>query len=222
MELARHAGLKILWPQGREGSTPSSGTLLMKKLSRSKKLLAYIIGLALGDGNLSNPNGRAVRLRITCDTKYPMLIEHIKTSLRQLLPENMVSTINREKNGCVDISCYSNMWESILGWRYNRGPKYEQKVKIPNWVKESKSLTKECLRGLLQTDGSIYSDRGYSMINFVSYIPSLAQDVFSSIEELGYKPNMQELCYENGKTKYTIRISRNTRNFIQEIGLWKK
>lgn len=33
--------------------------------------LSYIVGVALGDGNLSNPNGRALRLRITCDEKYP-------------------------------------------------------------------------------------------------------------------------------------------------------
>ena len=38
-------------------------------------LRAYVIGLAIGDGGLSNPNGRAVRLRITCDIKYPLLIE---------------------------------------------------------------------------------------------------------------------------------------------------
>ena len=43
-----------------------------------KNNLAYIIGIALGDGNLSNPNKRAVRLRITCDTGYPGLIENIK------------------------------------------------------------------------------------------------------------------------------------------------
>jgi len=44
---------------------------MFRRVSEDKKLHAYIVGLALGDGNLSNPNGRAVRLRITCDKKYP-------------------------------------------------------------------------------------------------------------------------------------------------------
>lgn len=34
-----------------------------------KRNLAYVIGIAFGDGNLSNPNGRAVRLRVSCDKK---------------------------------------------------------------------------------------------------------------------------------------------------------
>src|SRR3989338_9217420 len=50
---------------------------LEKRLSKNKKLKAYVVGLSLGDGNLSNPNGRAVRLRITCDKKYPNLIQNI-------------------------------------------------------------------------------------------------------------------------------------------------
>ncbi len=46
-------------------------------LNPDRELQAYVIGLAIGDGNLSNPNGRAVRLRITCDTKYPRLVGNI-------------------------------------------------------------------------------------------------------------------------------------------------
>jgi hypothetical protein len=43
-------------------------------LNADPHLQTYVIGLAIGDGNLSNPNGRAVRLRIACDTKFPALI----------------------------------------------------------------------------------------------------------------------------------------------------
>jgi hypothetical protein len=37
----------------------------------TKSYLAYLKEIALGDGNISNPNGRAFRMRITCDLKYP-------------------------------------------------------------------------------------------------------------------------------------------------------
>lgn len=43
-------------------------------LHPDSELHAYVIGVAIGDGNLSNPNGRAVRLRVTWDTKYPALL----------------------------------------------------------------------------------------------------------------------------------------------------
>jgi hypothetical protein len=47
----------------------------MASLNPDPELQAYVIGLAIGDGNLSNPNGRAIRLRISCDTNYPHLLE---------------------------------------------------------------------------------------------------------------------------------------------------
>lgn len=85
-------------------------------LNPDRKLQAYVIGLAIGDGNLSNPNGRAVRLRITCDTRYPALIDRIFSSLKQLLPDNRVSLV-RGKGNFVNISVYSNHLESLLGGR---------------------------------------------------------------------------------------------------------
>ncbi len=189
-------------------------------MNSNKKLLAYVTGLALGDGNLSNPNKRAVRLRITCDNKYPALKKQIIKSLGQLFPENKVGTIKRIN--CTDISIYSNRLEKILGWKWDKGPKDKQNVSIPEWIKINTALTKKCLLGLFQTDGSIYKDRKYLTVNFVNTSPSLANDVFESIGKLGYMANMQKLKQVNGKIKHTIRISKNTDEFIKEINYWKK
>ncbi len=103
---------------------------------KNKKLQAYVIGLALGDGNLSNPNGRAVRLRISCDTKYPNLIIKIKNSLQALFPNSKVGLVKRKYN-CVDVSCYSNFWPEIIGWKVG-GTKYFQEVDVPGWIKNNK------------------------------------------------------------------------------------
>jgi hypothetical protein len=47
------------------------------------KSLAYIIGVALGDGNLSK-NGGTTRLRVTCDNKYPKIITEITKHLKNI------------------------------------------------------------------------------------------------------------------------------------------
>ena len=70
----------------------------MTSKNNTKNHLSYIIGVALGDGNLSNPNKRAVRLRITCDTKYQGIIKNIIKSIKIILPKNKVSIVKREKN----------------------------------------------------------------------------------------------------------------------------
>lgn len=128
-------------------------------LNENKNLQSYVVGLAIGDGNLSNPNGRATRLRITCDKKYPLLSKRITNSLQSLLPQNKVSIVKR-KEGCSDISVYSNHLEQLLGWQAINGSKFTQKVSIPGWIKRRKDYKLNCLKGLMETDGSIYSDRG--------------------------------------------------------------
>jgi DNA-binding transcriptional regulator WhiA len=189
-------------------------------MKANKKSLAYIIGIALGDGNLSNSNGRAVRLRVTCDKKYPKIIKEIIKQLKVILPKNKVSTYDRKT--CVDVYCYSNTLEDLLGWKAFGGPKEKQKVSVPDWIIKNNNYSKECLRGLFQTDGSIYKDRKYIYTNFTSIIPSLIKDTEIMILNLGFKPKIQKNIQPNGKTKYVIRISKDPEKFMKCIKLWKK
>ncbi len=135
------------------------------------------------------------------------------------MPENKVSIIKRASTYC-DISCYSNKWESWLGWRAKNGPKSKQNISVPKWIKQNKNYSSHCLRGLLETDGSIYIDRGYKMVNFVTIIKSLSKDVSEMINNLGFKSNVYELKTKTG-TRYNLRISRNVNNFIKKINFAK-
>jgi len=180
-----------------------------------KQLLAYVIGVALGDGNLSDPNGRATRLRITCDLKYPKLIKKIQNSISTLLPNNKVSIIKSPGN-YINISCYSNHWEKLVGWDVGKGSKLTQKISIPNWIKENNDYKINCLRGLIETDGSIYLDRGYKTVMFTSAIPNLAKDVYNLMISLEFKPRFYTI--QNGKNLvYRIRIATNVDKFLELI-----
>lgn len=192
-------------------------------LNEDKTLQSYIIGVAIGDGNLSNPNGRAVRLRITCDKKYPLLITKIVDSLQSLFPQNKVSIVDRKEN-CVDVSVYSNHLEKLLGWQADKGSKFAQKVSVPEWVKQRQSYKISCLKGLTETDGSIYLDRGYKTVLFSTIIPELAGDVFKMMESLGFNPNIYKTKRINRKQKtiYYVRLSKDVSRFIDLIHLEKK
>jgi DNA-binding transcriptional regulator WhiA len=187
-----------------------------------KVTIAYIIGVAMGDGNLSNPNGRAVRLRVTCDKKYPKLISKIERSIKIIAQNNRVSRVYRHPDNALDISCYSNDWEKILGWKAKNGPKLRQKIFVPLWVLKNKKYSKACLCGLFETDGSVYTDRKYLTVNFVTQIPTLAQSVRFMLNNLGYQASEQRLALENTQTKFTFRIHKNAKKFIEDIGIEKK
>lgn len=182
--------------------------------------LAYIIGVALGDGNLSNPNGRAVRLRITCDTKYPNLIVKIENAIKIVAPHNKVGRIIRKGNA-IDVYCYSNGWEEVLGWKASAGPKLKQAVSVPLWIMSDVQACRHCLCGLIETDGSVYRDRKYLAINFVTQIPSLAKSVDTILKKLGYIYSKQELKLSKQRVKYTFRIHKKAQEFIKDLGINK-
>jgi len=185
-----------------------------------KEKLAYIIGVMIGDGNLSNPNSRAIRARITCDTKYSNLIARITKSIQEIFPDNKVSLVSRKDN-CVDISCYSNQWGQILEWEAGLGSKYNQNVSVPAWIMKNSELTAPCLRGLFETDGCEYNDRGYKMINFVTIIPALANDTMRMIKSLNFDANVYKHVPKKGELRYTIRITKKSEQFIKLLHIDK-
>lgn len=180
-----------------------------------KCILAYIIGVALGDGNLSNPNGRATRLRVSCDLKYLFLIQKIKSSIEKLLPFNKVSLVKKQGN-CLDISCYSNHWEQVLGWYADKGPKLIQNTSILKWIMKKAEYKIHCLRGLIETDGSIYSDRGYKAVMFTSAIYNLANDVYQIIKSFGFNPRFYKILNKRNPI-YRIRVATKVDEFLKLI-----
>ncbi|HVH87014.1 MAG TPA: LAGLIDADG family homing endonuclease [Terriglobales bacterium] len=187
-------------------------------LNPDRALQAYVIGLAIGDGNLSNPNGRAVRLRITCDTKYPNLISRISAALTELLPKNKVSIV-RGNGNYVNVSVYSNHLEGLLGWTASGGSKARQCVSIPEWICADHSLIISCLRGLIETDGAIYKDRGYPMVIFSTIILPLANQVHSMMSLLGYRPHLYSVdpVLVGASRKFQVRLSRNVLAFLGSV-----
>lgn len=182
---------------------------------------AYIVGIALGDGNLSSPNGRATRLRVTCDSLYPNMAAEIMSSLKIVFPSNKVSIVDGPRNTYFNISVYSNKLNDLMPWKVGKGSKYDQEANVPDWINGDEVYIKACLRGLIQTDGSIYKDRGYTMVNFTNNIESLATNVFNMIESLGYKPHLYTTNQRSGNPKYTVRLSKDADLFIKELGLYK-
>jgi len=182
---------------------------------------AFIVGMALGDGNLSNPNGRAIRLRITCDTRYPNIITETIICLQHLFPDNKVSTIPRKDN-CLDISLYSNKLTELLPWQAGKGSKYDQQARVPQWIQTNHQYIKACLRGLILSDSSIYFDRGYKMVNFSTNIKPFVADVIFLIKALHFKPTLSITKQPSGKPKYTVRLSREADEFLDVIQLKEK
>jgi DNA-binding transcriptional regulator WhiA len=183
--------------------------------------LAYIIGVALGDGNLSRPNKRVTRLRITCDSRYTKIADEIIASLKVLFPKNKVSVVPSPKLSYFNISVYTNYLDECLPWKVGQGSKFMQAAHVPTWIFTNKIFIRACLKGLLQTDGSVYQDRGYTMVNFSNNIPVLAENVQVMMRCLGYHPRLSVTEQRSGRPKYTVRLAKNVKSFLHELALRK-
>jgi len=191
------------------------------RLMDIKNREAFVIGVALGDGSLSNPNSKAVRLRITCDNKYPVIMEEIMHALQTLFPKNIVSLVARKDN-CSDISVYSNKLHDLLPWKADCGSKHHQQAHVPMWIFEQKEYSIACLRGLIISDGSIYKDRGYLMVNVCSNIEPLAKDILKLGTNVGFTGRLTSTNQPSGKQKNTIRFAKNTRELLRALNLKEK
>jgi len=190
---------------------------------KHQEKLAYLIGVALGDGNLSNPNGRAIRLRISCFSGYPKLVEEITETIRYLLPYNKISTVRKGNSRCFDISVYSNQLAVWMPWVPGQGSKFRQHARVPAWILEEHGFARVCLKGLIQTDGCIYTDRGYQMVNFVNASRELAQDVYDMFLLLDYRPTLRTDRNGPVRIKHSVRVARKSdvARLIRDLGLYK-
>jgi hypothetical protein len=187
-----------------------------KPMVWNREVLAYLVGIALGDGNLSNLNGRCVRLRISCDLQYPFLITQIIAALQYVLPESAVNIVNK-RTRCLDLCSYSVYWEDILGWKASKGSKFAQSASVPKWIWYKDEYIIACLKGLLETDGSIYNDRGYPMVMFANIVPDLAKNVFHMMKWLGFRPRIYNFIPTtkfNSQRLYHVRLSSKVPQFL--------
>ncbi len=175
--------------------------------------------MAIGDGNISNPNKKAYRLRITCDARYPGIIHRIVACLKIVFPKNKVSLVNK-KDTAFDVSVYNKKINEIFGWKLESGKKYKQKIAIPKWIDFNPEYTRFFIKGLFESDGSIYKDRGYTMANLVSYNKEIVDYVITHAITLGFRLSLSTHQEKNG-VKYTARIAKDSLRFIEYFDIQK-
>lgn len=206
-----------------KGGLNSRGSLKQIKIPKKDERLAELIGIILGDGNiLSYTKGKKIgvyHIRIAGDynkdKEYHLnYIKPLCDNLFGITAKVHTLSTKRERF----ISLYS---KRLVNYFKKMGLKPGNKIKnqstIPKWVFSNKSFLQSCVRGLIDTDGSIFrmsnKDPSLLRINFKNHDMSLLRDTRNAFIRLGFNPSK----IIDNKVFYISRKEEIVR-YINEIG----
>ncbi|BBX69077.1 hypothetical protein MPSYJ_25380 [Mycolicibacterium psychrotolerans] len=127
---------------------------------------AYVLGMYLGDGCISR-QGRTYNIRITCDKRYPAIIDRCRAAIDALFPRQRAGVYWR-RTGCADVYLFSNHWPCLLP-QHGPGRKHRRRIELEAWQQAIVDReTEEFVLGLLHSDGCrvVANDRGIRSVRY--------------------------------------------------------
>lgn len=159
--------------------------------------LAELIGVILGDGNISN-FPRTEELRIVSNSSNKGFIKRYASLIYKTIGKEPKIRKDKYAN-CVRIIIYQKKISKRLG--IPTGARGKINIKIPRWIFSNKEYLQRYLRGLYEAEGSfcVHKPTYTYKFLFANRNKSLLKNVYQSLRKLGFHPH-------NSKDK--IQISK--------------
>lgn len=158
--------------------------------------LAEFVGITMGDGGIS-----AYQVVITLhhidDSEYAAFVTRLIKKLFKIKPK----IYHSPKNSVNDIVVSR---KELVRYLHELGlpigNKIKQQFDIPEWIKHDREFAMACLRGLVDTDGSVFTHRyrvkgtwyAYKKLSFTSASKPLRKSVYTLLLKDGFHPRMTE------------------------------
>ncbi len=178
--------------------------------------LAELIGTILGDGCITNS-----QLHITLNSKLDIgYAYYLQTQIKNLF--NYSPSILKSK-GCNAVNVVItgvNFISYLKSIGLRVGDKVRQQVDVPKWIKQNPEFSRWCLRGLMDTDGGIFTNsytiNGKSYIypkaNFTNASQPLLNFVYDTLKHNGFNPNNKQ------PRKIWLYSQVESRRYLKVIG----
>lgn len=168
----------------------------IKKPHFSKEL-AEFVGIVLGDGGITKYQV-VIALHSKDDKKYGKFVIDL---IKKLF--NVPVGMHYDKNSLsfdLTVSRIGLVHFCIEKLGLKIGSKIKHKADVPNWIKKNKQYSIACVRGLIDTDGCVFTHRykvngktyNYKKLAFTNHLKSLRQSVFDILKRNGLNPRFAQ------------------------------
>lgn len=157
--------------------------------------LAELTGIIMGDGGMTR-----YQLKITLhhkdDLAYSKYVIALIKKLFSVTPRIHHRPKDSVNNIVVSRSELIRFLVEKIGLK--TGNKVAQQIDIPDWIKKNKNLQRACVRGLVDTDGSVFTHTykvngkwyHYKKLVFSSRSRPLLSSVYAILKENGMRPRL--------------------------------
>lgn len=163
---------------------------------RKSKKLAEFIGIMLGDGGITSyANQICITLNNRDDKGY---IEFVSALIEKLFSRKPSIIDHKSAFASKILVSSMDLVDYLVSLGLKKGNKITLQVDIPDWIKNNKSYSIACVRGLVDTDGCIfkhsYKVNGktytYKKLSFVSYSQSMRRSVCKILKYIDIKSRL--------------------------------
>jgi len=182
----------------REGKTKMPSTFYPFPFARPEKSveLAEFIGIMMGDGGMTDRQ-LSITLHHIDDLDYSYFVVALIKKLFNItaavyhLPKYSVNRIGISR---------SNLMKYLYSLGLPMGNKIKQGLDVPDWIKTDAGYMIACIRGLVDTDGSIFTHTYrvngkqyfYKKLSFCSMSPSLIKTVRIFLQSHGFHVRVKQ------------------------------
>ena len=162
----------------------------------------------LGDGNLWRN-----RVRIAFDKRNLYYMGYVENVFFKIFGIKLKKEILKETNQAYLYCNNLYVTAELIKYGLKKGDKIKNNLGVPQWIKRNKNYMRYCIKGLIDTDGCIYTCKRekQTYIKFTNFNQQLLREFKELTEILGYS------FAKANKNNFCLYKKEEVANFIKDI-----
>lgn len=206
------------------GARNSPGSTISINIPPYDADLAEFVGAVLGDGHIASIISQGVyQVNITGDSEKDREyhLDYLNSLGKRLFNIAGKETLAKHNKGRHLIFYSVEMVKFFGKMGLKAGSKIKNQSTIPKWIWEKEEFLRNCLRGLIDTDGSIFKmsnqDPRLLRMSFTNYNSTLLEDTRKAFISLGFFPSKIIK-----KKQFFLSRKEDIRKYLKEVGFSNK